>query len=138
MRRRGLREEERRAQVGADEIFPFGRGDRAERRRVEGRSIVDEAVEAAKGVRRFGDHAIDRGEVEEVGLHDDARPAALRIELGGEALRLGARAVAVKRDLGAGGVQLARDRGADPFRRARDEDCAVVHDMRAAKKELEV
>ena len=44
----------------------------------------------------------------------------------------------MERDRGARAVQLARDRGADPFRRARDEDCAVVHDMRAAKKELEV
>ena len=77
-------------------------------------------------------------EVEEVGLHDDARSPACGLQLGGQFFGLGARAVAVKHDVGAGGMQLARDRGADPLRRARDEDCAVVHDMRAAKKELEV
>src|SRR5205823_15051356 len=104
LRRRGLREEERRAQVGADEVVPFARADALEWRRVERRGVVDEAVEAAESRGRFVDELRKRGEVEKIGLHHDARTRSRGIELGGDAPGLVARAVAVQRDVRSRGV----------------------------------
>ena len=46
--RRGLREEQRRAHVGADEVVPVARADLADGRRIERRRVVDQRVEPAE------------------------------------------------------------------------------------------
>jgi hypothetical protein len=51
LRRRRLREKQRRAQVRADELLPVARFDVAERRGIERGRVVDEEIQAREALR---------------------------------------------------------------------------------------
>jgi hypothetical protein len=69
----GLRQEQGRTQVGADEVVELCRGDRADRRRIEARRIVDEDVEAPEACAGVAGELRDRVEVREVGAERGRR-----------------------------------------------------------------
>jgi hypothetical protein len=118
----GLREEERGAQVGADEVLPLALGNLSERCRVERGGVVHEPVEATERARGIVNELRERGKIEEIGLHDGRRARAGAVQVGSQAFGLVARPVAMEHHARAGCVQRARDRRADTPRRARDED----------------
>ena len=121
-RRCGLREEQRRAQVRADEVVELRGSDGADGRRIESRSVVDEHVDAAvtrDGLRHESGQAVD---VVQVATHRERGAGAYRVQFGGKSVRSLARAVVVHDDVGARRVQGARHRGAEPLGSTRDED----------------
>jgi hypothetical protein len=88
-RRRGLRQEQRRLEVAADELVPVGFGDLADRGGVEARGVVDEDVEPAPRGRGALDDARQRGRVEQVALHQRDGTGAPGLERRGERLGVG-------------------------------------------------
>jgi hypothetical protein len=99
----------------------YTRRDAAEGRRIEGRGVVDQHVEAAEARDGRLHEAGQRRGVEQVAGRDQGRVRALALEAGGERIGLRARAVAMDDDVGAGRVQVAHDLGADAPRRAGDQ-----------------
>jgi hypothetical protein len=118
-----LREEQRHLEIGAEQVVPVRRRDLADRRRIEGRGVVDEHVEPTEGAERGVDEPRQVGDVEQVGLDADRRVRALRIQLADERLRLGCRSAVVQGDVGARGVQRAGDLGPHAPCRAGDQYC---------------
>ena len=124
-RRRGLGQEQRRAQVGADEVVELGGRDRPDRRRVERRGVVHQHVEAPEA-RDRGRHELGQAlDLVEVGAHGQRRVRAQRLEFGHQRVRGRARLVVVHHEAGARGVQPASDRGAEALGAARDQHAAV-------------
>jgi hypothetical protein len=124
--RRGLREEQRRLEVGADQVVPGRRVDSADFCGVEGRGVVHQRVEPAE-TGHGGFHQARQGvDCEQVsgegrgGFATLVRPR--RVQLRGQPVRFGRRAAIVDRDAGAGRVQRARDFRADATGGAGDED----------------
>ncbi len=114
-RRRRLRQEQRRAQVGADQVLPVLGGDVADRRLEERRRVVDQRVEAAEGGERLLDDRRQLGEVEQVGLDQRDRILPHVVELGLQQPRLAGRAAVVEHQVGPGARAGA---GRSPRRRA--------------------
>ena len=124
---RRLREEQRRAQVGADEIVPVLDGDLADRRGEERRRVVDQAVEAAEGRQRLLDQRRELGDVEEIGLDQRHRARADVVELGLQQARFAGGAPEVDHQVGAGGVQAATDRRSHPSRATGNQHRLALH-----------
>src|SRR6185503_18064361 len=126
-RHESLGEEQRRLEIAAEEIVPLLERDGADRRGIEVRRVVDEHVEpAARALEHLRGHALDCGDVAHVGADRERRLRATAIQLGGQLLGFGCRAVVVDRDVRAGRVQRARDDGANALRRTRHERGAPV------------
>ena len=111
-RRRGLRQEQRRLEVGAHQVVPVGGVDLADRRRVERRRVVDQRVEAAVGAERALDQRRQLRQLEQVRLHQRDRIGADAVELGLQQPRFAGRAAVVQHQVRARGVQPAADRRA--------------------------
>jgi len=120
-RRRCLRQEERRAQVRADQVVELVGRDCADGRRIEGGCIVDEHVETSEGAHDLGDERVTGCRVGEVGTEGARRAGAFRIQAGDESVRIGLRASIVDCDPRAGRMQGLGDDGADTARGAGDE-----------------
>jgi hypothetical protein len=61
---RGLGQEQRRFEIAAEKIVPLLERDRADRRRIEVRGVVDEHVELrARALEHLRGHALDGGDV---------------------------------------------------------------------------
>ena len=98
-RRGGLREEQRRLQVGADQVVRMPPAVMSPTRRLEERRrVVDERVEAAERLHRLLDQRRQLGDVEEVGLDQRDRLGAQVIELGLQQPRLAGRVAVVQHE----------------------------------------
>ena len=118
----GLREEQRRPQVRADEVVELRGSDGADGCRIKSRSVVDEHVNAAvagDGLRHERRQAVD---VVQVATHRERGAGAFGVQFGDQLVRRLARTVVMHDDVGARRVQSARHRGAEPLGSARDED----------------
>jgi hypothetical protein len=120
-RRGGLRQEQRRAQVGADEVLECVPRDLADRRRIEGGGIVDEHVERAEGADDGGGQRLERGEIGEIGAEGRGRRRTLGIHRAHQRAGLGGGAVVMHGQLRAPGVKGLRDDRADAPRAAGDQ-----------------
>jgi hypothetical protein len=125
LRRRGLREEERRAQVRAHEIVPLLRRHAAERRRIERRCVVDERVHATERSDCAGHDARQRGEIEQIRADYDGRPRTLAVQLVAQRFRFADRLVTMDTDVGAVRMKAAGQRRADAPGRTRDQNGAA-------------
>jgi hypothetical protein len=132
--RRGLREEQRRLEVGADQVVPGRRVDSADFCGIEGRGIVHQRVEPAEAGRDGFDQTRQGVDVEQVGGEGrgGSPPSSARacIQFRGQPVRFGRRGAIVDRDAGAGRVQRARDFRADATGGAGDKDdggCDSAH-----------
>ncbi len=123
---RGLRQEQRHAQVGADEVVELGRGDRAERRRVEAGGVVHEHVQRAEGADHGGGQGGQRGRIGEVRLERRGGAGPRLVHRVDQRARFGRRTPEVDRDFRAARVEGLRDHGADASGRARDEHDLVL------------
>ena len=119
--RRLLADEERRAQVRADQLLPVRRLDVADRHREKGRRIVHQHVQPAEGVHRGADQRAGRNRREELRLHLRRAFRAQRIELGFELHRIGFRIAVMDEHRGPRGMQAPRDGRSQPTRAARDQ-----------------
>jgi hypothetical protein len=124
--RRLLRDEERRAQVGADQLLPVRGLDFAHRDGEEGRGVVHQYVEPAEGLDRRADERARRDGREELGLHLRCAARARRVELGLEPRGIGLGIAVVQQHFRARRVQAARDRRADAPRPARHQSGLAV------------
>src|SRR5688572_9417465 len=117
-----LRQEQRRFQVAAEKIVPLLERDRADRRGIEVRRVVDEDVELAAGaVEHLRGQPLYGSDVEDVGADRECRLRSRAIETGRELIRLTGGAVVMDRDVRTRRVQGARNDGADALRCAGDE-----------------
>ena len=123
---RGLRNEQRPAQIGADQVFPVPQRDFAHRGREEAGSIIDQDVEPTKalndGLNEPG-YCVD---LPNVGRHYRRRVCAQGIKFRGQLLCFGARMQAVNGHARSGAVHCARDGCAEPFCTAGDQNAAVL------------
>ena len=118
----GLRQEQRRLEVGAHQVVPVDLGDIAHRGGEEGRGVVDEHVEAAEGLDRARHQARQLRHLEQValGAQRRTRPCLVQLALQGRGV-LGGAAV-VQHQVRAAGVHEARDLGAHALGGAGDQD----------------
>jgi hypothetical protein len=126
VRRRGLREEQGRAQVAAQKIVPRGRGDLAHGCRIEGGGIVDEHIEAPELRDGGGDELLRRRLLVEVGGEQRGRIRAGGVQLLAEHSRRRGGGSVVHEDASAGRMQRTRNLCADAPRRAGDENHPTV------------
>ncbi len=114
----GLRQEQRRLQVRADEIGPVDLGDVAQRRGIERRGVVHQNVEAAKGAHRHLGERRQLLHVEQIALGEQRGLGPRLVQLTRELRsRLGG-AAKVDDDVGARAVQGARNGSSDAAGRA--------------------
>ena len=108
-----LRQEQRRTQVAADQIVEGGRGDRAERRRIETRGVVDQHIEAPEGADRGRDYRRDRRDIQQVRATQRSGSRAPAVELEHERTGVALGVAVMDDDVCPLGMQRARDRGAE-------------------------
>ena len=133
-RRRLLREEQRRAQVGADQLIPVAGLDRPDGGGVEGRRVVDQHVEAAEALERRAEQKPGRDRREQVRLHLRRAAGARGIQFRFQRRGLGFGAAVMQHDVRAGRVQPARDRRADAPRGAGDESGFPLQVLRPCQR----
>ncbi len=116
-----LGQEQRRLQIGADQIVPVLDIDVADHRRIERRRVVDERVELAECLHRLLDQRRQLADVEQVRLDQRDGIGAQMIELGLQQARFAGRCAKMQHDGGARLVQPPADVGADPLGAAGDQ-----------------
>jgi len=129
-----LGEKERGAQVGAEQLVPLCRRRLGKWRRVERRGVVDQQVEAAESAGRVFDQRLQCIGIEQVGVEQGHRAAALGIQLGRQDLGCCGGVAVVDREIHAGGMQAAGNSSTDAVRGAGDQrdlavesGCRIVH-----------
>ena len=137
-RRCGLRQEQRRAQVGADEVVELCSRDAADRSRVERGRVVHEHVEPAEASQRRIHQRGQPLDVVQVGAHGERGARARPFEFGDQRVGSGPRLVEVHHDAGPRRVQAAADCRAEALGAAGDEYAVAgegqggVHGLAAA------
>ena len=107
--RRGLRQEQRRLEVGAHQVVPVGGVDLADGRGMERRRVVDQRVEPAVGAERALDQRRQLRQLEQVRLDQRDRIGADAVELRLQQARFAGRRAVVQHQVRAGAVQAAAD-----------------------------
>ena len=122
-RRRSLRKEERRGRF-AHEVVPLRRRDAADRRRVEGRSVVDQHVESPVALQRRVDQRRQRVEIAQIAGYGNGRARSRRVQPGDQRRGFVRGTPVMYDDRGTRRVQPSRDRaarGAAPPRMTRTQ-----------------
>lgn len=119
--RRSLRKKKRRFQVGAEQIVPVRCSDFADRRRIEGRGVVDEDVESSELLFSEPRQLAEFRRVEKIEADAGCTLRTLSVELCDQGFRLFGRALVMNDQIGTGIMEHARDLGTDATRTARDE-----------------
>jgi len=138
-RSRGLRQEQRRAQVRADEIVELRVRDRADRCRVERGRVVDQHVEPAEAPERGLDQRRQAIGVVQVGADRQRGACARSLEFRDQFVGRRTRPMVMNDDAGACCVQLASDGGAEALGAAGDEHAAAgerqvrLHDVQTVR-----
>ena len=112
-RRRSLRQEQRRLQVGADQVLPLRRCQGAERGRIKRRGIVDQKVQATEALAGARYQSGQGAEVAQIRAQHAGAAVPGLIQFDCQPLRILHRAMAVDRDIGTRGVQSAHNPRAD-------------------------
>ena len=112
-RRGGLADEERRLEVGAEEIVPLRLGGGVDRGRVEARGVVDQHIERSETRDDVGDEIVRSAGVEQVAAERRRRARSVAVEGPGELLGVAARRPVVDRDVEAAPMQCPRHGGSD-------------------------
>ncbi len=121
LRRGGLREEQGRAQVAADQIVELRRRDRADRRRIEGGGVVDQAVEPAEGTDHGVRQGLPQGRIGEIAMEHRGGSGPRVVHAADEQSGVARGMTAMDGDRRAGRMESAGDRGADAPCGARDQ-----------------
>ena len=123
----GLRQKQRRLEIGADQVVPRRQIDLAERCRKKTRGIIHQCVEPPETGNGCRHQQRQLRYIEQVGLQTRRRCGPQRIEFTDQ--RLGVRCCrpVVQHDVGTRRVQLARDRTADPLCRTRYQYRFAIH-----------
>ncbi len=124
---RGLGDEQRRAQIGADQIVPGRRRDLADGCRVERRGVVDEPVETSEALDGLVDDRRQLVEIEQVRLDQRDRVGADVVKLRLQEPRLAGGRAIMEHQVRAACVQPATDRCADTLGAAGDQHDPALH-----------
>ena len=109
--RRGLGHEQRRAQVGPDQVLPGGRRDLTHWRLEKRRRVVDQRIELAESLDRLVDQRRKFRNIEQIRLDERDGILALMVELGLQQSRFTRGCAIVQHDIRTGGVKAPACRG---------------------------
>ena len=122
-----LGQEQRRFQVGADQVAPLLLVQLVQRRREKTGCVVHHGIKMAELLYGFFDHARQRCQFDQVGLHDTGRIGPFFVQFRTQRQRVIQRSATVDRHIRTRRMQTPHDGRTDAFRPACHQYCFALH-----------